>query len=282
MSVADPSTLNVLVDIAREAGELVLRAYHTAYRVEYKSENDPVTTVDRAANELIRERLERAFPGVAIVAEESKPDDYGDYRNATDIFFVDPIDGTREFIAGTGEFVVMIGLCVGERATAGVVYSPTEREVWLGSAARGSTYRDARGQDTPMTVSDRECVEGSHFVSSRSAGSPTARTLSFLNVGKVQALGSAGLKGVRVASGDADAYLSLGPAGMRWDACAIDALIQGAGGVLTDTHGHLLDYRSRHLRNRHGLLGANPGLHASLVQGLARAAASGVATPAVS
>jgi 3'(2'), 5'-bisphosphate nucleotidase len=82
-------------------------------------------------------------------------------------------------------------------------------------------------------------------------------------------MGSAGLKGTLVAAGEVEAYVAPGYAGKRWDACAADALVTAAGGVLTDTYGDPIDYRASSLSNNRGLLASNGRVHEALVQGLA-------------
>ena len=103
----------------REAARVLIRkVYRTPFGVNYKGPQDPVTEADRRANALICEELEREFPGVPIVAEESDP--VGVFAalpgRQIAIFFVDPVDGTREFVDRNGEFAVMIGLVEGARA----------------------------------------------------------------------------------------------------------------------------------------------------------------------
>ncbi len=255
--------------LAERAGCEIMKAYQAAYQVDYKAPGDPVTSADRAANELLCEGLQASFPGVPIVAEESMPTAFGDYQDAPATFFVDPIDGTREFIQGTGHFVVMIGLCVQGVATVGVVHAPTTGETWFGRRD-GHAFHAAQGR-SPERIQVGGCDDPASalvLISRANLSEPSQQAAS-IGARKVQALGSAGLKGVWVASGRADAYYSPGPAGMRWDACAIDALIHAAGGTLTNTRGEALNYNARSLSNRGGLLAANPRLHARLVAGLA-------------
>jgi 3'-phosphoadenosine 5'-phosphosulfate (PAPS) 3'-phosphatase len=97
------------------------------------------------------------------------------------------------------------------------------------------------------------------------------RALGRLDVATVRAIGSAGLKGVSVAEGSADAYLAVGAAGQRWDVCAVDALVTASGGRVTDLCGHDLDYRRKSLLNHRGLLVTNGRIHRAFVDRLASA-----------
>src|SRR5262245_32641974 len=92
-----------LIAIAAEAAQVVERIYATPFSVDYKGPSDPVTEADRLANELICERLHATYPSAAIVAEESAPDTFANFRNSECVFFVDPVDGTREFVDRNGE-----------------------------------------------------------------------------------------------------------------------------------------------------------------------------------
>src|SRR5690606_20115210 len=106
---------------ARAAGAAAMRFYGSATAVE-KADASPVTAADHAANDVIVARLRAAFPGDAILSEESK--DSRDRLQAHRVWIVDPLDGTKEFLAQNGEFSIMIGLAVGGAAVLGVVYLP--------------------------------------------------------------------------------------------------------------------------------------------------------------
>ena len=111
----------VALEAAKEAAALVMGVYVAPFDVEFKVADDPVTRADRESNALLCARLTAAFPGVPIVAEESDPATYAGFAAAEAAWFVDPLDGTREFVAKNGEFAVMLGLAQAGRATVGVV-----------------------------------------------------------------------------------------------------------------------------------------------------------------
>jgi hypothetical protein len=114
--------LETLLAIARTVGEAVLDFYNRDTPVEYKGSRDPITPADRRSNRILVEGLNEAFPGIPVVAEESDPASFRDFDQAPRVFFVDPLDGTREFIDRNDEFAVMIGIVEGPGAIAGVVY----------------------------------------------------------------------------------------------------------------------------------------------------------------
>jgi 3'(2'), 5'-bisphosphate nucleotidase len=243
--------------------------YARPFDVDYKAPQDPVTEADRRANALICELLEREFPGVPIVAEESDPQTFSAFRDAERVFFVDPVDGTREFVDRNGEFAVMIGLIEGARAIASVIDAPARGDVFAGWVGDGAfVIRD--GKHTPIRVSDVSDMRQGRIVGSRSHRGPVLeQAIAKLSPREVLVMGSAGLKATLVASGIVEAYVAPGYAGKRWDACAADALVTAAGGVLTDTYGDPIDYRAPSLSNDRGLICSNRHVHATLVQGLA-------------
>ena len=113
------------VELARRAGQAVMDVYATDFAVASKGHNDPVTEADRQANDLIVTGLKEAFPRDTVVAEESPPPD--DLPASGRVWYVDPLDGTKEFIARNGEFSVMIGLAVNGQAPTRCGLSPGGR-----------------------------------------------------------------------------------------------------------------------------------------------------------
>jgi 3'(2'), 5'-bisphosphate nucleotidase len=221
------------------------------------------------ANELICRRLSETFPGVPVVAEESDPETFAAYRTAERIFFVDPLDGTAEFVDRNGEFVVMIGLVEGEAATIGVVAAPAKRLAWVGALGQGAWVVSEAGR-TRIGVSDTASLSAARVVASRSHRSPSLeRCLSRMGGRELATVGSAGLKGAEIASGRADVYLAPGRAGKRWDACAVDAIVSAAGGRYTDGSGKPFDYRADNLANETGLVATNGKLHGLVLDVLA-------------
>jgi 3'(2'), 5'-bisphosphate nucleotidase len=259
--------LAVLLRIASNAAKVVMEVYARPFDVEFKGPQDPVTEADKLANALICEQLEREFPGMPIVAEESDPATFEDFRKFDRVFFVDPVDGTREFVDRNGEFAVMIGLVEGARAVAAVIDAPARGDVFAGWVGQGA-FRIAGGKQTDIHVSQIADVTQGRLVGSRSHRGPQLeRALAQLNPREVRVLGSAGLKGTLVAAAEVEAYVAPGYAGKRWDACATDALVTAAGGKLTDTHGDAIDYRAESLSNSRGLIASNGHVHEALVRG---------------
>lgn len=267
-----------LLDAARAASDVVMCVYQDEdVGAELKGPNDPVTRADREANAVLVERLSRAFPGVPIVAEESDPSSFHDFGRSRAALFVDPVDGTRDFIAKNGEFAVMIGFAEEGRATAGVIASPALSAP--GSSERGLVYAGAEGLGafrvheggarTPIHVSDQRDLRACRCAVSRfHRATAVDQRLALLELKELVTVGSAGLKAVRVATGELEVYAH--PSGRPvklWDACAPDALVRAAGGILTDALGRPFDYRGD-LAQGVGTLAANPVLHAEAARRL--------------
>lgn len=248
--------------LAREAGAAILGHYHSEHRVhiEYKDEarSDPVTAADKDANDLIVAGLRQAFPRDAILAEESE--DNSDRRNHRRLWCVDPLDGTREFIARNGMFVVMIGLAIDGRAKAGVVYQPTEDLLYWGTpTAAGMEHA---GKVAALDLSTADQTSGLTMMISRSHRSERLERIAEAMGGcTLSPMGSVGLKVGQVAAGAAQLYVSLTDRTMEWDACAPEAVLVGAGGRMSDTNGQPLIYNKAHPNTPHGMVGTSKPIY---------------------
>jgi 3'(2'), 5'-bisphosphate nucleotidase len=259
--------LDTLQAIAWQAARVIKGHYKRSPEIRYKGPSDPVTRADLEANTLICEQLQRAFPGVPIVAEESAAETYAGRTDAARVFFVDPLDGTREFIAENDEFVVMIGVVDDGRASAGAIVAPAFDRVWVGAVGLGSFELTSGTTRTKLQPGRAATLSESIVVASRShLGARAEHALGRFGARRVDRVGSAGLKGVRVASGEADVYVASPPAGSLWDACAIDAIVTAAGGRFSDLDGNALDYRATDLTNLRGLVASNGTVHDAVIE----------------
>lgn len=134
------------VHLAQEAGEVILRIYATDFSVDYKAKSDPVTEADRLASRVIVEGLRREFPKDLVVSEEEPIAALASVPLR--VWYVDPLDGTHEFIKRNGEFAVMIGLAVDGRAEGGGGVQAGNCRAVLGHCRRGGLVGDERGKET--------------------------------------------------------------------------------------------------------------------------------------
>lgn len=260
-----------LLPIARAAAAVVMEVYASAFTVELKSPGDPVTVADREANTLICARLSQAFPHAAIVAEESAPETAEALRACLDhdeVFFVDPLDGTKEFAARNGEFAVMIGLAIGGRARVGVVLRPTTGEAFVGDTETHTAFVEtASGARSLLKVSRTTRLEDALLLTSRShPGELLKPILDQLGIHRVRPCGSVGVKVSEIARGEADLYVHGKGGAKAWDSCAPEAILRAAGGAFTDLAGAPIDYRDQELRRITGMAATNGALHTLLIR----------------
>ncbi len=253
--------------LARAAGAVLLKIYATPFAVSYKGPNDPVTEADKQANELIVMGLRASFPGDGVVAEESA--DNSDALRKGRIWYVDPLDGTSDFVKKNGEFSVMIGLAVDGEARAGVVYHPTADRLFAGVSDR-EAWVEEPGSRRPLGVSKETDPARLRLVVSRSHRHKRIDELKTrLGVGHEVSHGSVGLKTGLIATQQADLYVDLSEFTKAWDSCGPEAILRGAGGRMTDLAGRALSYGGKDLHNRHGLLASNGACHEAVLTAVA-------------
>lgn len=229
-------------DLALAFGEICLKAavpvmevYATDFTPEQKADKSPVTEADRRAEKVILDALKALLPDIPVLAEESF--EAGVRPSVEDEFLlVDPVDGTKEFIAKRKEFTINIGLIRGGAPVAGAVYAPALERLYLGgeSAFAGNFKPGADLDRSALSpISTRQTPEaGLTAVMSRSHADPETKAFAEAH-GVVEAI-SAGssLKFCKLAEGDADLYPRFGPT-MEWDTAAGHAVLSAAGGAVT-------------------------------------------------
>lgn len=269
--------LEIASRLAREAGRLLLEVYDTEYTVVEKPEGGgPVTVADKRANEFLVTALRKAFPGDGIVAEESC--DTSDAARFERCWFVDPLDGTKEFIKHNGEFAVHVGLAVSGEARAGVVYRPVGARLYAGAVGEGchleegGTRRELRlPNDPPDTL---------RLITSRSHRSRKLVTIcEELGIEQVTHMGSVGLKCGMLAEGRADLYVHASKVSSRWDSCAPEAVVRAAGGVFTDMAGVRYRYDGSELENVRGIVACSAAVLARVLPVVERVGREGGILP---
>ncbi len=231
--------------IAQEAAAAIMAIYARGFSVEEKADNSPLTEADQAAHRLIMAGLAALPQRLPILSEEdvagfAGPDAEGRY------WLVDPLDGTKEFIKRNGEFTVNIALIENGRPVLGVVVAPALEVSYLAAEGVGAFKvewgKGRSGERLPIRVAGKP-VPGSTWrvVGSRSHASPAlAGWLETLGPHTLQPVGSS-LKSCLVAEGAADAYPRFGPTCL-WDTGAAQAVVEQAGGRITNLAGDSLCY----------------------------------------
>ncbi|MXN49087.1 3'(2'),5'-bisphosphate nucleotidase CysQ [Shinella kummerowiae] len=252
----------VMESAALAAGRAIMTIHSGGPAVQYKPDSSPVTEADEEAERLILSALKQHFPTIPIVAEEAvSAGDIPDISGGL-FFLVDPLDGTKEFVAGRNEFTVNIALIRDGSPVAGIVLAPALSIGFLAaedhaerfSVTGGHVIGDrktigCRGPGTPPTA-----------VASRSHDTPeTARFLEDHGIGACTAIGSS-LKFCLVAEGLADVYPRFSRT-MEWDTAAGDAVLRAAGGETRMLDGRPLLYGKRN--QAHDADFANPNFIAA-------------------
>lgn len=236
-----------VITIAVEAGQAILKIYNAyangsaeAAAIQIKGDQSPLTKADLASHELISQHLAALTPDIPVVSEEDTASCL--YRKPKGRFWlVDPLDGTKEFIACNGEFTVNIALIEDGRPLWGVVYAPVLDRLYCGG--RGLVATLQIGEDiTQLKVSPSpDCGWFWRVVASKSHMNP--ETQAFIDrLGETDLVqAGSSLKLCRIAEGAADIYPRLGPT-CEWDTAAAQAVVEGAGGVVHDLQGQPLQY----------------------------------------
>jgi 3'(2'), 5'-bisphosphate nucleotidase len=243
--VVDRELADALTQLVAGAAVLLRRAAMATFDVSIKSDGSPVTSADLAADGFLAERLARLLPGLAVVSEERVPPPSW---HCPDVFvLIDPLDGTKEFLAGRPEYVVNLAVVVDRRPVAGFIAVPTLGCVYRGVVGCGAECLTFGEHDpaTPLAVAPIRVraapAAGLVALASRShRDAETDAFLARLAVTERHDLGSA-LKFCRIAEGAADIYPRLGPT-HEWDIAAGHALVEAAGGSMTGRDGETLSY----------------------------------------
>ena len=246
-----------VVDIAVKAGEAIMAVYDSGeFNVELKGDDSPLTRADIAANDIIVQGLAQLTPDIPILSEESKQTPYEERKGWTKFWLVDPLDGTKEFIKRNGEFTVNIALIDNSDPMLGVVYAPVLKRIYSAAKGHGAFVQEDKQAKKTIKVAaynnDRLKV-----VASRSHAEPDLQ--GFLdNLGEydVISMGSS-LKLCLIAEGKAHLYPRLGPT-MEWDTAAAHAIVNVAGGQVTDLSAKSLRYNKENLLNPYFMVAGDP------------------------
>jgi 3'(2'), 5'-bisphosphate nucleotidase len=232
-----------VLDAVAAASTAILEVYASAHLVEYKADDSPITRADRAAHDILAARLALVAPAIPTLSEEAEAAHAHAVRSGwRELWLVDPLDGTKEFIGRNGEFTVNVALIRDHEPVLGVVAAP----------ALGVTYFAARGHGAwctqvgtePRSVHVRRAADPLVVVGSRShRGDSLDGLLARLGPHEMRPMGSA-LKFCLVAEGAADFYPRLGPTS-EWDTAAAQAVLEVAGGAVTTLDGTPLRYNAR-------------------------------------
>ena len=243
-----------LAGAALAAGPAVMEEYDRGCEVASKADGSPVTSADSRAEAIISDYLTRLVPSTPLCAEEAtaagvKP------QVAPRFLLVDPLDGTREFLAGNGEFTINVALMENGAPIAGAVYAPAIGRLWVGGdtafACEAPPAADLPGQGAWRRIQTRSAPSSLIAFASRSHLDPQSDAfLKGLPIGETRFAGSS-LKFCLIAEGLGDVYPRFAPT-MEWDTAAGDAVLRAAGGAVLDLSGRRLVYGKTDSNMRNG------------------------------
>ena len=254
----NPNLISLSVEAAIHAGDAILEVYQSEFAVEHKEDNSPLTLADKNAHHIIQEMLSTS--SIPVLSEEGKTIPYEERSKWKELWIVDPLDGTKDFVKRNGEFTVNIALVRDGIAEFGVIYQPVTRELFYGIAGeKAYRFTSIAGKTIDELLSSHIVLDKKKLpdvftvVASRSHLSP--ETAAYIDKakqehGNVEMISSgSSLKLCMVAEGKAHEYPRFAPT-MEWDTAAGHAILKAAGGnIFSLRTGEELKYNKRDLKN---------------------------------
>ena len=246
--------LNAAIEAGVKAIKGILEIYNTDFDVEIKDDNSPVTLADKNADKVIREYLHEKYPEYSFLTEESTDDK--SRLNNDFVWVVDPVDGTKDFVAKDGGFTTNIALSYKHEAVVGVVVVPLTGEIYYAAKGLGAFYRH-QGITKRIHVNDKLdnlIVYKSVFHSTKQEEVMYEKYKD--KIAKIEKWGSA-LKPCRIAQGLGELSYRLTDGTKEWDTAASQVIVEEAGGIFLDTKGQRIMYNREDVHNRIGYVICN-------------------------
>jgi myo-inositol-1(or 4)-monophosphatase len=249
-------TIDFLIDLSKEAGEILKDGFGKVHQIQYKGQINLVTEIDRQSEDLLISRIHAAFPNHSIVAEESGFHD-GDNEHR---WFIDPVDGTSNYAKGFPLFCVSIAYAYQGQMRLAAVYDPLRDESFYSEKGQGAWLNGSRIHvTTTEKLIEAMLVTGFPYDMHQKQNNLDNFSRLSLEVQTIRRFGSAVLDQAYVASGRLDGYWEIGV--NAWDVAAGTLLIEEAGGLVTTVTGDA-DY----FKPPFDMLAANPALHPKLLK----------------
>lgn len=240
-----PAFMSALCQMALDAGAVIMRHYENGVAEEKKADKSPVTQADRDAEILLEAELAKLAPGIQVIGEEACSEQTP--NSLDDVFFLlDPLDGTRDFVAKRDNFTVNIGLIYKDFPVAGVIYAPVHEKLYF--SGTDCAYKLAISPNGRLDLAQATRLKtapldpnGLNVIASRShRDEKTDALISKLQVKEIIGTASS-YKFCLLAEGSADFYPRFGRT-MEWDTAAGQAIVEAAGGVVTFEDGQRFSY----------------------------------------
>jgi 3'(2'), 5'-bisphosphate nucleotidase len=257
----DPSRLlEALIPAVREAGRFIEEVKARGIVELTKADDSPVTEADRGAEQILRAAIRALEPGAVIVGEEGVAE--GDIPEPGPRFWLlDPLDGTRDFIAGRDGYTVNAGLIMDGAPALGFVLHPPTGQLWAGGPGLGAWFEGRAG--ARLQLATRRLAEPPLLMLSHSHLDERTRAWADAVPAAISTTAGSSIKFCRLAAGEADAYPRYGMT-FEWDTAAADAVLRGAGGMTFAPGGQLFSYGKEGYRNGPFLALGDPSSAAAL------------------
>ena len=253
--------LLVATQAAERASAVILHHYRLGpTSARDKADGSPVTEVDLAANEVIETTLRHEFPQDAILSEETP--DSAERLRVERVWIVDPLDGTRGFVARTDDFCVHVALAIGGEPVVGVVVQPVSGAVYHAVAGRGA-FRN--GSDRLQVSARSELGDLRLGISRHYAPPPLLTWLDSRKLAAAAMRSGASTKYTALAEGGLDGVVTVTGNEKEWDTCAPEIIVREAGGMVTDGDGRLLRYNQQDIGRPRGIVASNGACHQRLL-----------------
>ena len=246
--------LKAAIDAGLKARVKIMEIYNRGFDVEIKDDNSPVTLADKTADLIIRKELHKAFPEYAFLTEESEDDPSrldNDY-----VWIVDPVDGTKDFVAKDDQFTTNIALAYKHELVVGVVIAPATGDIYFASRGNGAYHR-VNGVNKLMHVNDKTedltCLTSVfHFneVESKLIEKHSDKIKHVMKYGS-------SLKPCRIAEGLAEITYRMSAGTKEWDTGACQIIVEEAGGLFVEPDGGKITYNRKDVYNRKGYIVVN-------------------------
>lgn len=247
--------LQAAIDAGLLAKEKIMEIYHQEFDVEIKDDNSPVTIADKTADKIIREYLHKTFPTHAFLTEESE--DSRERLSNDYVWIVDPVDGTKDFVAKDDQFTINIALAYQHKVVVGVVIAPALDEIYFASLSNGAFFQKIGEKPVKIHVNDK--LDDLTVLTSVFHFNEKEQALIDSHQDKIKHVMKRGssLKPCAIAHGLAEITYRCSPNTKEWDTAASQIIVEEAGGLFVEPDGSPITYNREDVYNRKGYIVVN-------------------------
>ena len=249
------ATIEKLIDTFLYAGKVSIELREKGLKKEIKEDNTPVSNGDLEVNRILTEKLLNLTPQIPIVSEETSHNK--SKKDLKDFWLIDPIDGTYDYINDLDEFTLNAGLIINNRAVAGIIYAPAKNRLFY-SYEKGCSFEIINNKHVKLDCS-KTSNNKLRFVSYSNKLKPEINKIyQSMNVSEFKRMKSS-LKFCVIASNEYDGYVAE-PRACEWDIAAGHAILENAGGIVTDFEGNEILYGKENFKNPSIILKRNKNI----------------------